>query len=151
MRLNQVRSDQVRPGQIRWCQVRSNQARPCEMGKKFHGHWGERGLPVRERWAPPRGPGNSRARGVRPSYCAFFAMLVTFFLDWFLLDVWPQLASRNPQKSIKNPCQDAFPCWTPFLIDFWSILAPNLDPPNPKNHWNYIGFICIVGFAALST
>ena len=57
---------------------------------------------------------------------SFFHHFFDAFLDRFLLDFRPQLASQNPPKSLQNRCQDAFPCWPAFLIDFWSIFAPNL-------------------------
>ena len=40
---------------------------------------------------------------------------------------WPQLGSQNPPKSLKNRCQDALYFGLHFLIDFGSILGPNLD------------------------
>ena len=46
---------------------------------------------------------------------------------------WLQLGSENPPKSLKNRCQDAFHLGRRFLIDFWSIFAPNFDPRNLKN------------------
>ena len=50
------------------------------------------------------------------------------------LDFPSQLASQSPPKSIKNRCQDAFPCWLQFLIDFSSISTSNFDPQNLQNH-----------------
>ncbi len=46
---------------------------------------------------------------------------------------WPQLGSQNPPKSLKNRCQDALYFALYFLIDFWSIFAPTLDPRISKN------------------
>ena len=68
--------------------------------------------------------GNTRDLGpevpqrVARTFYAFFAILLPFFFasffDAFLhrswLDFASQLASQNPPKSMKNRCQDAFPC-----------------------------------------
>ena len=40
----------------------------------------------------------------------FFASFFDAFLGRFWVDFRPQLASQNPVKSLKNRCQDAFPC-----------------------------------------
>ena len=63
----------------------------------------------------------------------FFRRFSDALLDWFFVDFRFQVGSENPPKSNKNRCQDAFPCWLHFLMDFWSIFAPNLDPLNPNN------------------
>ena len=52
----------------------------------------------------------------------------------FSFPTWPQLGSQNPPKSIKNRCQDAFPSWFHFGIDFSSIFTSKFDPLNPQNH-----------------
>ena len=59
---------------------------------------------------------------------------MTSFLNRFLIDFRPQLGLQNQPKSKKNRCQEAFPSWLPFLIDFWSIFTPNFDPWNLQNH-----------------
>ena len=48
--------------------------------------------------------------------------------DRILSDFRFQLGVPNPPKSIKNQCQDAFPCWPHFLMDFCPIFVPNLYP-----------------------
>ena len=58
-------------------------------------------------------------------WLSFFHHFFDTFLDRFFFDFRSQLASQNPPKSLKNRCQDAFPCWTPFLIDFCFQLGPS--------------------------
>ena len=46
-----------------------------------------------------------------PSCCpSFFHRFFDAIFDRSWLDFRPQLGSQNPPKSIKNRCQDAFPC-----------------------------------------
>ena len=75
--------------------------------------------------------------------------LASHVLFWLPLGsvLRPNLAPQIHQ--ILRKIDAKMPSHLDFL--FWSIFAPNLDPPNPKNHWNYIGFISIFGFAAFST
>ena len=42
-------------------------------------------------------------------------------------------------SSIKNRCQDAFHLGPHFLIDFWSTVAPNLDPLERKKLYFHSG------------
>ena len=72
--------------------------------------------------------------------------------DRFLIDFGSQLVTperlgsilhpnlgQNPPKSLKNRCQDAFHLGLHFLIDFWSVLALNLDPFHPKKPYFSLG------------
>ena len=76
-----------------------------------------KGLPLT--LPPPQGPGGKgRHGGTVGLYCVFghlvalqfFVVFFDAFWDRLLVDVLPQLGSPNPQKSVKNRCQDAFPC-----------------------------------------
>ena len=62
----------------------------------------------------------------------FFASFFDAFLGRSWLRFPSQLASQNRPKSKKNRCQDAIHLGLRFLIDFWSVLALNLDPFDPK-------------------
>ena len=62
----------------------------------------------------------------------FFASFFDAFLGRSWLRFPSQLASQNPPKSKKNRCQDAIHLGLRFLIDFWSVLALNLAPFDPK-------------------
>ena len=64
----------------------------------------------------------------------FFASFLDAFLGRSWLRFPSQLASQNRSKSKKNRCQDAIHLGFRFLIDFWSVLAFNLDPFDPKKH-----------------
>ena len=62
-----------------------------------------------------------------PSYlrCLFGSVLGPFS---------SQLASKNPPKSIKIWCHDAFPSWAHFCWIFRWFLLPTPDPQNIQNH-----------------
>ena len=65
----------------------------------------------------------------------FFASFFDAFLGRSWLRFPSQLASQNRPKSKKNRCQDAIHLGLRFLIDFWSVLALNLDPFDFKKHY----------------
>ena len=58
----------------------------------------------------------------------FFASFFDAFLGRSWLRFPSQLASQNRSKSKKNRRQDAIHLGLRFLIDFWSVLVPNLEP-----------------------
>ena len=62
----------------------------------------------------------------------FFASFFDAFLGRSRLWFPSQLGSQNRPKSKKNRCQDAIHLGLRFLIDFWSVLALNLDPSDFK-------------------
>ena len=67
--------------------------------------------------------------GPRANFIDFWSIF-----DRFLIDFASQLGTQNPTKLFKNRCQDAFRLGLHFLIDFWSIFAPNFYPPKPTKH-----------------
>ena len=93
---------------------------------------------MKSRWGESQAllavPGGSwyvpRAMWKLPS---LFGLIFHRFLRPTCLQLGPQLGSQNPPKSLKNRCQDALYFALYFLIDFWSILAPTLDPRISKN------------------
>ena len=68
------------------------------------------------------GPGGARWQGGAPE---LEPLPSTFKVN--LPPTGPQLGCQNPPKSLKNRCQDALYFAVYFLIDYWSIFAPNLD------------------------
>ena len=94
------------------------------------GPWGHRD-PVSAGVALVRGAANAPGRAQdghkTPS---FFHRFFDAFLDQFLVDFLSQLASPNPPNFSKNRCQEPFYLGLQISIDFLSILAANLDPPN---------------------
>ena len=69
----------------------------------------------------------------------FFASFFDAFLGRSWLRFPSQLASQNRSKSKKNRCQDAIHLGLRFLIDFWSVLALNLNPFDPKTPYFSLG------------
>ena len=95
------------------------------------------------------GPGHKTLRraGLEILIATFLAISLLFFFasffDAFLGRSWlrfpSQLAFQNRPKSKKNRCQDAIHLGLRFLIDFWSVLALNLDPFDPKKTYFSLG------------
>lgn len=71
----------------------------------------------------------------------FFHYFPDAFLERSSLDFPSQLASKSPPNAIKNWCQDAFPCCSNLLIDFWTMYTPNFDPRNFENQSHFNGYI----------
>ena len=61
----------------------------------------------------------------------FFPSFFEAFLGRSWLQFPSQLASQNQSKSKKSRCQDAIHLGLRFLIDFWSVLAPNFHARKP--------------------
>ena len=95
----------------------------------------------------PRTQDPLRRAGLEILIATFLAISLLFFFasffDAFLGRSWlrfpSQLASQNRPKSKKNRCQDAIHLGLRFLIDFWSVLALNLDPFDPKKPYFSLG------------
>ena len=102
--------------------------------------WRGRGLPNPKRGDLPRTQDPGGRASLEILVATFLAISLLFFFasffDAFLGRSWlrfpSQLASQNRPKSKKNRCQDAIHLGLRFLIDFWSVLALNLDPFDPK-------------------
>ena len=73
--------------------------------------------------------------------------LASHVLFWLPLGsvLRPNLAPQIHQISWKNRCQDAFPSWLPFFIDFSLIfdwfLLPTWTPSTPQNQWKSSFFL----------
>ena len=87
-------------------------------------------------------PGNSPSRGVRASYCAFFAILVTFFFSSlfrclfgsifapFSTPTWLPKSTKIDEKSMPRCLPMLTSFFDRFLIDFYS----QLGPPEPSKY-----------------
>ena len=90
---------------------------------------------------PSPDPGNSPARGVRASYCAFFAILVTFFFSSLVRclfgSIFARFSTPTCLRKSNKIAQKSMPRCLPmlasffdrFLIDFCSI-SRSLEPQN---------------------
>ena len=89
---------------------------------------------------PSPAPWSEGPRRVRIPYRGFLAILLPFIFsssfDAICERSWlyfaSQLDSLNPAKSMKNRCQDAFPCW-PLTKKKKTIFTPDFHPLNLKN------------------
>ena len=77
-------------------------------------------------------PGPRRRRLLERLVGHLAALLFSIVFSMPFFDFPPQLGTQNRPKSLKNRCQDAFHLGLHCLIDFWSVLALNLDAFGPK-------------------
>ena len=148
------------PNIVKTCFQNCVKSRP---GGGLGASWAPLGRPL----APRRLPGYPWGRHGRhcgsilslrmpPTSRCFGIPFLGMFLDRFLTDFGSHSGGPNPPTWHENRCQDAFPVWPHFGIDFLMILDSKIHLPiTPVNaimiwisNWNY-HFIKIVVFQSI--